>query len=258
MSERELALLKPDLDDEEDYPSSDGKPMAETGIHVLTMLWLFQALEDFFETRGRPFIATDMFWYYREGERSKRVAPDAMVCMVEKYPHRRSYLQWNENGVVPSIVFEVASKSTWRKDLDKKYDLYERLGVREYVIFDPEARYLVPQLQMFRLRDSTYRRVIGTKSGVHSSELGFSLSAEGIMLRLIDTATGMPIPTKGEAVQTALKNFEIVRDMAAEASREARSKIENAQEQIEDQQREMEVLRAELDRLRSNPGEANS
>jgi len=78
------------------------------------------------------------------------------------------------------------------------------------------------------------------------------------MLRLIDTATGKPIPTKGEAVQTALKNFEIVRDMAAEASREARSKIENAQEQIEDQQREMEVLRAELDRLRSNPGEANS
>ena len=40
-----------DVEDGVHYPSSDGKPMAETGIHVTAILLLYQALEDFF--RGR-------------------------------------------------------------------------------------------------------------------------------------------------------------------------------------------------------------
>ena len=36
------------------YPSGDGKPMAETWLHVRAIMWLHQALEDFFhESAGR-------------------------------------------------------------------------------------------------------------------------------------------------------------------------------------------------------------
>ncbi len=208
MSERELLLAQPILDDDDDkYPSSDGKPMAETGIHVMTMIWLHQALEDFFDDPKWPFIATDMFWYYQMGKVKKRVAPDAMVCMVENR-WRRSYLQWNENGVPPSIVFEVASKGTWSKDFNEKFALYESLGVNEYAIFDPEAIYVHPPLQMFRLRKRKYQPVRVDRNGLYASELGFSLRGEDKMLRLVRTADASLVLTKAEAVKKAVANAE--------------------------------------------------
>src|SRR5262249_47899861 len=39
----------PDLEDGLLYPSSDGKPMAETDFHVLAIRWLLDALEDVFK-----------------------------------------------------------------------------------------------------------------------------------------------------------------------------------------------------------------
>lgn len=41
----------------------------------------------------------------------------------------------------PDLVFEVLSPATALKDRRTKRDLYERHGVREYVLADPEARY---------------------------------------------------------------------------------------------------------------------
>jgi len=39
--------------------------------------------------------------------------------------------------VTPSIVFEVLSPSTKKKDLNLKYSIYEQQGVKYYVIVDP-------------------------------------------------------------------------------------------------------------------------
>lgn len=219
-----------------EYPSSDGQPMAETPVHVRAIMLLHQALEDFF--RGRPdvFVASDIFWYWEQGNPAACVAPDVMVVTgVRPRPlrERRSFFSWEEGGAVPAAVFEMASENTWENDLEDKFDRYESLGVREYFVFDPEGLYLVPPLQGYRLRGSAYRRI---RTNAIESELGFRLRAEGPMIRLTDTRTGSPIPTRAEAID------------AARAAADAAQSALNAERQRAD------ALAAEVERLKKQLG----
>jgi hypothetical protein len=145
---------------------------------------------------------------------------------------RSSFFTWEENGVVPSVVFEMASQGTWREHLGDKFWRYEELGVREYFLFDPLAEHLVPPLQGFRLNRTAYRRLL-TSDDVLESELGFRMRAEGTMLRLIDSETGEPIPTREERAVAAERK-------ADEAERKAGQEKQRA-----------DALQAELDRLRA-------
>lgn len=190
------------LDTEFEYPSSDGQPMAETGIHVRAMQLLMQALEDFFHPRTDVFLATDMFWYWRERDVEVRTTPDVMVVPGVGNHDRRTFNSFDEGGAIPAIVFEMASKSTWEEDETTKFDLYRSLGVLEYVLFDPENLYLDAPLKGYRLTRGEYRR-IRAKGGAIESQLGFKMRAEGTMLRLIRTATNEPIPTRLERAEAA-------------------------------------------------------
>jgi Uma2 family endonuclease len=206
-----------------EYPSSDGKPMAETWLHVRAIMLLHQALEDFFRNRPDAFIASDQFWYWEEGNTSACIAPDVMVVLgvPPRDPRERSsFFSWEENGAIPSIVFEMASKNTGREDVNEKYDRYESLGVREYFLFDPEALYLKPQLQGYRLNGTAYRRL---HVGALESELGFGLRAEDTMIRLIDLRTKQPIPTRAEAVELIQKEAEAAQKEAIAAQQRATS-----------------------------------
>ena len=64
-----------------------------------------------------------------------------------------SIIDWRRgiNGV-PDMVVEVLSKSTKKKDVTIKKDLYEAQGVREYWIVDPWAR----SVAVYLLRDGKY------------------------------------------------------------------------------------------------------
>lgn len=210
--------------------------MAETGLHVQAIVLLHQALEDFFRTRSEPvYLASDQFWYWREGDPACRIAPDVMMVPgVAPHP-RRSFFSWEEGGAAPAVVFEMASAGTWRDDLDDKYDRYEELGVREYFLFDPEGLYLVPPVQGYRLSGTAYRRI---RQDQLTSELGFGLRAEGTMLRLIDLATGQPVPTRAEAVEAAQQQAE------AEKQRAEAEKLRG-----DTLQAEVERLRARLQQL---------
>jgi Uma2 family endonuclease len=196
--------------DEDFYPSSDGEPMAETPIHVNSIILLKEALDDFFELRQDVYIGTDMFWYWEEGNPKARKAPDIMVIFGVGRAERRSFFTWLENGAVPKVIFEIASKKTWRENLGEKQRLYERLGVKEYFIFDPEAKYLNPPLRGFRLSRRTYRELRrGRDQSLVSLALGLRLVPEGRMLRLVDKATGKPILTRVERIEQ--RNAEIAR-----------------------------------------------
>jgi Uma2 family endonuclease len=218
-----------------EYPSGDGQPTAETWLHVRAIMLLHQALEDFFYNRPDVFIASDIFWYWEEGNPAARIAPDVMVVpgVQPRDPRkRRSFFSWEEYDAIPSLVFEMASRSTVNEDLGDKYWKYEELGVREYFLFDPEATHLVPVLQGFRLQGSSYRRLVQADDML-GSELGFRLRAEGTMLRLINARTGQPIPTRAEAVTAE-------RDRADMAQLNAAAERDRA-----------DVLQAEVDRLKN-------
>lgn len=236
-----LAAKKPDLDW---YPSSDGEPMAETPIHVQAIYLLHQALEDFFKGREDVFIASDIFWYWKEGKRDKlhRISPDVMVVpgvRQRQIYERRSFFSWIEDAT-PAAVFEMASRRTWKKDLGEKYDVYEKLGVKEYFLFDPEFRYLEAPLIGFRLHGKKYREIPLKDFG---SDLGFQLRAERWAIRLIDQKTGEPIPTRAEAAERAKRVAELALARADEAIGLAKHERNRADE-----------LAAEVERLKKQLG----
>ena len=69
-----------------------------------------------------------------EDEIDTVVQPDVMIIC------ERSKIQHNGIKGAPDVVFEILSPSTAQRDLDEKFRLYERAGVKEYVIVDPYNR----------------------------------------------------------------------------------------------------------------------
>ena len=49
------------------------------------------------------------------------------------------------------MAFEVSSRRTYRVDIGAKKELCEKLGVKEYYLYDPEKAYITPRLQGYRL-----------------------------------------------------------------------------------------------------------
>lgn len=198
------------------YPESDGEPMAETDTHINLLIYLREALADYFRDDPNVYVAGNLFVYYEEGDPTKVVAPDSFVVKGVPKRNRRIYQVWKE-GQAPDVVFEITSRSTRREDLQSKKKLYESLGVEEYFIFDPLEEYLDPQLMGFRLEGWGYRSV--EQDPLVSRVLGLELQVEGELLRLVDPETGEKLLTPLE-VQEARRQAEAeVERLRAEVAR---------------------------------------
>jgi Uma2 family endonuclease len=169
------------------YPESDGKPMAETDLHRDEMVRLIELLKGAFLEDANVYVSGNLLLYYEEGNPRASVSPDVLVVRgVPKLPRRDTYLLWRE-GKPPCFVIEVTSRSTRAEDLIKKRDLYARLGVQEYVLYDPRAEYLSPPLQGFRLVDGGYLPMpVADHGSLESDELGMRLALEDGLLQLSD------------------------------------------------------------------------
>jgi Uma2 family endonuclease len=186
------------------YPDSDGRFMGETDFHNLAMIWLREGLEDWFADQP-VYVASNLIYYYREGDSRSRRDPDGLVAKGVGKHRRRSYRIWEEK-VIPCTLFEIASRRTWRVDLNEKRQLYAELRVKEYFVFDPEGRYLDPVLQGFRNRAGrSVPLPAAVDGGLVSRELGLRLVPEGEMLRLIDLQTGRPVLTRSERAEQESK-----------------------------------------------------
>ncbi len=218
---------------EVDYPTSDGKPMAETDLHRQDVVDLIQTLEDRFAADPNVYVSGNLLLFYEEGNRRKHVAPDVfLVRGVPKLPPREYYLLWKE-GKSPDVVIEITSKTTKREDQTKKRTLYrDVLRVLEYFQFDPTEDYLKPSLQGHRLVEGELVPIEPVAGRIPSDSLGLHLERRGTELRLFDPLAGTSLLTRNEA-----------RQQAEEACRQA----EEAREQAE---AENELLRRQLAELR--------
>jgi Uma2 family endonuclease len=172
------------------YPESDGKPMAETELHRDVMIDLIHALQTRYESETDVQVGGNLLLYYVEGNPRLCVSPDVYLTRGIPKGRRDTYLLWEE-GEPPCFVIEVTSKSTRKEDLNDKKDLYERLGIAEYFLFDPREEYLHPPLQGYRLKDNRYRPIAPESDGsLLSRTTGLRLRAEGENLRLVDATTG--------------------------------------------------------------------
>src|SRR5262249_24721875 len=105
------------------YPTSDGKPMAETDQHRILMNELIETIDDHHEADPRVYVSGNPLVFYQPGNRRRHVSPD--VFMVRGVPkgRRLNCLIWEE-GRAPQVVIELTSSSTRREDQQTKFALY--------------------------------------------------------------------------------------------------------------------------------------
>lgn len=120
------------------YPDSDGQPMSDNTKQFRWIVVLKENLEILFANRTDVFVAGDLLWYATEGRPEVRVAPDVMVVLGRPKGDRGSYQQWQEDNIAPQVVFEVLSPSNTVLEMSRKLLFYQRYGVSEYYVFDPD------------------------------------------------------------------------------------------------------------------------
>jgi Uma2 family endonuclease len=224
-----------------EYPTSDGKPMAETPRHRDNLAWLIEMLRTWYLPDPMVYVSGNMLLYYVPGNKRKHVSPDVFVVRgipKTRTPERGCYLLWEE-GKGPEAVIELTSKSTRHEDLQEKFHLYQDvLKVREYFLFDPNAEYLQPPLQGYRLRAGKYVRIRPAKGRLPSQVLGLHLEADGWQLRLYDPAKQQWLPTPPEE-RTA-------REQAERERHEAQQRQQQAEAEVERLRRELDILRRRM------------
>jgi Uma2 family endonuclease len=126
------------------YPEDDGNPMSESTEQYRWIVVVKENLELLLIDRSDVFIAADLAWYPVQVDEPPAPcqAPDVMVVFGRNKGARRSYLQWKEDNVGPQVVFEILSASNKTRKgiegMDYKFQFYQRHGVEEYYIYDPD------------------------------------------------------------------------------------------------------------------------
>ena len=248
----------------EEYPFSDGRVLMETDPHANSIVAMRNQLQWHFEARPDVYVAGSMAVYWRQGDPAAVVAPDVFVVLGAGKRSRESYRAWDEGGVVPAFVAEVASPSTSRRDATGKRTIYEDMGVHEYWRFDPLGRRIREGLAGWRLVGGRYERVREAgEAGCYRSEvLGLELRAEGWLLRFRDPILGRDLLTHSETSR-ALQGAKRDRDEAARQRDEAERRAEaeaaarvSAERDRDEAERDRDEAKRERDEAKRERDEA--
>ncbi len=163
------------------YPESDGKPMADNTKQFRWIVTIEGGLEALFHDREDVFVAGNLFWYPVKDHPEIRMAPDVMVVFGRPKGDRPSYKQWEEDGIAPQVVIEVLSPSNSLLEMAKKLEFYDRYGVEEYYLYDPETGDFAGWI---RAEDGRLQ-VIDQVDGWVSPRLGVRFERVGGELRII-------------------------------------------------------------------------
>ncbi len=161
------------------YPESDGQPMADNTKQFRWIVTIQGGLDALFKDDPNVFVAGDLLWYPVEENNTISKAPDVMVVFGRPKGDRGSYQQWQENNIAPQVVFEILSPGNRLTEMLNKLRFYERYGVEEFYIYDPDRGDLGGWL-----RSGEELREINPIAGWVSPRLGvrFELSSEGLEL----------------------------------------------------------------------------
>ncbi|HEV7508897.1 MAG TPA: Uma2 family endonuclease [Thermoanaerobaculia bacterium] len=197
----------------------------------------------------------NFFLYYEEGNPKARVSPDVVLVKGAGKWSRPNYRLWQEKP--PTLIVEVTSRKTRRKDVGPKKSLYERIGIEEYILFDPFGEYLRPRLQGFRLLRGRYQPIpVELDGSLLSRTTGLRMRPEGDRLRLVDSSTGKAIFWPEELLEAhareeaGRRREEAARQAEAAARQAAEARAQAAEAAQQAAEERLRVLEAELSRLR--------
>ena len=196
MSETLVAL--PDV---VEYPTRDGRPVAETDLHYLRLAGVAYGLRKFLGDRDDVYVGSNLLVFDEPGNTRRHLSPDIFVAFGVASGSRDLYKIWEEKP--PAFVLEITSKSTRHEDERTKRRRYAQWGVAEYFLYDPREEWVKPALTGLELHDGRYRRMQecllpNGRRGFQSHTLGLYLWLDDAVLRLYDPMTGRDLPTPEE------------------------------------------------------------
>ncbi|HEY9906065.1 MAG TPA: Uma2 family endonuclease [Thermosynechococcaceae cyanobacterium] len=215
------------------YPESDGQPMADNTQQFECIVYIKKGLDWLFNDDPLVFVAGDLLWYPVEGDNKRCQAPDAMVVFDRPKGDRGSYQQWKEDNVPPQVVFEVISPSNTIPEMTRKFQFYERYGVEEYYLYDPDRL----NLGGFLRQGDRLEEIAAIEGWVSPRlQVRLELGTEGQLV--LYRPDGQP--------------FESYEQLAARAEQE-RQRAEAAEQRSQQAQSEIDRLRAQLQALGQEP-----
>jgi Uma2 family endonuclease len=169
--------LKVNLPSTEELPCSDDTPVDNEDQNFLPNVLLF-LLQSLWKERMDWYFGVDMGMYHTTGVNVRvPVVPDGFLSLgVERKKggkSRRSYATWEENDIVPILTLEMVSH-TPGGEYDEKMEIYRRLGVLYYVIYNPEfwQRDRQQPLEIYKLVAGSYQLQIGEPYWMEEVGLG--------------------------------------------------------------------------------------
>jgi Uma2 family endonuclease len=240
------SLSQPDLI----YPERDGKPMADNTKQFRWIMVIYHNLEWLFADDSNAFVAGDLLWYPVEGNNKIRNAPDVMVAFGRPKGDRGSYMQWKEENIAPQVVFEILSPGNTLTEMNKKQVFYDRYGVEEYYLYDPEKNDLSGWLRVEERLD-----VIDSPAGWTSPRLGirFDLSGEELQLYCPD---GRRFLSYTEICQL-LEQEQQRAQQAEQQLEQERQRTQQAEQQLEQERQRAERLAERLRAAGIDPEEVD-
>lgn len=230
------------------YPDSDGKRMAENTLQYRWIVTIQGGLEAMFRDDPNVFVAGDLLWYAVEGDPKIRQAPDAMVVFGRPKGDRGSYKQWEEAGIAPQVVFEILSPGNRAGEMQRKLEFYQRYGVDEYYIHDPDQVTLRGYL---RGPGADAFTAIKTMDGWVSPRLGIRFVLGGKELRILDPSgepfrSFLEIVEQRDHAQRQAQQAEEAKLLAEQQARQAEEAKLLVEQQFARQAQENAKLRALL------------
>jgi Uma2 family endonuclease len=219
------------------YPDSDGQPMADNTKQFRWIVLIKENLDSLFADDETVFIAGDLLWYPVEGRPDIRVAPDVLVAFGRPKGDRGSYRQWQEGNIAPQVVFEILSPGNTIKEMSRKLLFYNRHGVEEYYIYDPDDN----ELMGFTRTEAELMPVDNMDNWV-SPRLGIRFELTPSILNIYDGQNNL-----------FLSPLELRKRLNQEQQRSEQEKVRAEQEKA---RAEQEKARAEQEKARADRLEA--
>ncbi len=247
------SLMNPLLhyDPDDPYPETDGQPMAENTEQYEWIVKIKENLEILFADREDVFIAGDLLWYpVPDRQITGPLAPDVLVAFGRPKGRRGSYKQWEEGNQAPQVVFEIRSPSNSAQEMVGKRDFYDRYGVEEYYVYDPDRH----RLEVW-LRQGEHLQAMSHVKAWRSPQLGilFELKPEALKIYYPD---GRPF-LSSIALAQQMQQETARADQEAARADQAQQQAEQATQQLLEEQQRVQRLTEQLRTLGVTPNQTD-
>ena len=211
-------------------------------------------LQGFFQRIGRKVYLSSNLAVYYPGERV--FAPD-LIAVLDVEPHPRDRWAVSVEGKGLDFALEVNVGGDRDKDYERNVEWFARLGIAEYVVFDP-TRLLVRAWHLPEPAARSYRPLLGQAGRFESAVLGLSFGIEEGQLRFYYGGAAVPetrelLARVEHVLSDVMRKYDDAIRRAEEEARRAEEEARRAEEEArraDGAERRLSEALAEIDRLR--------